>query len=572
MLSSASLVASALRASLREAAGSTFGPRVPPKLPSRAVPNQLLYHPPHPHEPDVALASRFRKGHYALAGAEVETPEGAAPWDMRPPSRSWFRAMHGFDWLTRFPPEGHVLGHGRWLITSWLEAAGKHPPMAWDGEIVSKRIMSWLQMGKPLIDQADHDWRQHFLASLVAQARYLDAVHRQAPVGTAARVRMAMGLAIAGASLPGCTALLERGLQDLSRELSEQILSDGGHVSRNPSVVLELLEDLTVVRDTMAGISKAMPETVFGAITRMGPMLRFFQHGDDRLGLFNGSYEEDAERITALTERHNPEGKPFGVAPASRYQRLAAGGTVLLVDTGGPPKGAASLEAHASALAFEMSSGRHRIIVNCGSGAGLGSDWEGALRATAAHSTLTVADTSSCRFLTGGLAYRKLGPRIVSPDMRVLSRRNEEERGIWLATSQDGYAEPFGLVHERRFFMATEGNDIRGEDRLLPSGSPEEGFEDVEGLEFAARFHLHPDVRPSLAKDGTSATLRLESGDGWQFRAQGGALTLEESIYCGDPFAPKPTQQLVISGAMAREPAVLKWALTRMPRPGGAPV
>ena len=46
------------------------------------------------------------------------------------------------------------------------------------------------------------------------------------------------------------------------------------------------------------------------------------------------------------------------------------------------------------ACAFELSSGGDRIIVNCGAGGLTHQTWNWALRATAAHSTLTVADTN----------------------------------------------------------------------------------------------------------------------------------------------------------------------------------
>src|SRR5215212_8384432 len=148
-------------------------------------------------------------------------------------------------------------------------------------------------------------------------------------------------------------------------------------------------------------------------------------------------------------------------APHSGYERLQAGASLVTADVGAPPPVEHSREAHAGCLSFEFSSGAHRIVVNCGTSrvaqgrAGLVS------RATAAHSTATVAETSSCRFLAanGGAGgrritvwlLRRLGSVVLRGPRMVRLERTESDEGITLSASHDGYRASFGLVHERRW-------------------------------------------------------------------------------------------------------------------------
>jgi uncharacterized heparinase superfamily protein len=280
-------------------------------------------------------------------------------------------------------------------------------------------------------------------------------------------------------------------------------------------------------------------------------MLRGFRHGDGGLALFNDSTEEDAWLIDRVLAQADTKGRPLSDARHGGFQRLQAGRTVLIMDAGAPP--AVGLRAHAGTLSFELSVGKERLIVNCGAWRGPDRQWVQALRASAAHSTLTVDDTNSAVVLEeGGIG---IGPN------RVEASREEKDGAIWVEASHDGYAQPFGLKHTRRLYMAPDGADVRGEDRLSRAGGSGRA-----GRSFAVRFHLHPDVQASLVQDGASVLLRLSSGAGWQLRAAGGTLDLNESVYAGRPGERRRTEQVVITGGIGAEETIVKWALRRIPK------
>ncbi|MBV8401385.1 MAG: heparinase II/III-family protein, partial [Acetobacteraceae bacterium] len=228
--------------------------------------------------------------------------------------------------------------------------------------------------------------------------------------------------------------------------------------------------------------------------------------------------------------------------PDAGFQRLQAGRSVVIVDCGAPPPLGVDRLAHAGTLAFELSIGRDRLIVNCGGMPAGSHEWRDAARATAAHSTLVIADLNSSELRPDGLGRR--------PE-RVVAHRQEANGAHWLETSHDGWVKAFGAVHRRRLYVAESGDDIRGED-CLESPTPQS---------YSVRFHLHPAVTASLQQDGTTVLLRLPSGGGWRLRSDGARMTLEESIYVGGP-EPRRSEQVVLTGS-ADGPQQVKWAITK---------
>ena len=205
---------------------------------------------------------------------------------------------------------------------------------------------------------------------------------------------------------------------------------------------------------------------------------------------------------------------------------------------------------------MEISIGKERLITNCGARPGNREPWAAVQRSTAAHSTLVVDDTNSSEILPDGTFGRR-------PE-QVGTARDEDDGSHWVTARHDGYVPVFGLTHERRVYLAAGGDDIRGEDVLTRAG----GTPPRVGRGFALRFHLHPAVQASLVQNGSAVLLRLPSGAGWRLIAEGGTLSLAESIYLGTPDDVRRTEQVVVSGTLNNDTtaARIKWALKKVPK------
>ena len=66
-----------------------------------------------------------------------------------------------------------------------------------------------------------------------------------------------------------------------------------------------------------------------------------------------------------------------------------------------------------------------------------------------------------------------------------------------------------------------------------------------------------------MVRDATAVLLRLPNGSGWRFRAQGGDISLERSVYVGDGRNVNRSRQIVVSGDLGGRGARLKWRLSR---------
>ena len=148
------------------------------------------------------------------------------------------------------------------------------------------------------------------------------------------RLRARIALAFAALSLPAPASALRSATRNLAEELDRQILPDGGHISRNPLTVLELLADLLPLRQTYANQAETPPAALIGAIDRMLPALRFFRHQDGSLARFNGMGATIHDRIAAILRHDDTAGAPLLHAPHSGYERLSMGGTTVIADTG----------------------------------------------------------------------------------------------------------------------------------------------------------------------------------------------------------------------------------------------
>lgn len=428
------------------------------------------------------------------------------------------------------------------LIDGWIQKFDSWDDHEWAPENLGARIATWLGFYDFYAPAASDAFAQKLIASLHRQWKHLERTVSPSLKGVDA-VQAARGLVYGGLNFPEGDNALGLACDLLGRQLETEILADGGHISRNPSAQLNLLKHLVDIRNvlTLAGIQA--PPAIGTGITALVPVLKFLRHGDGGLGLFHGSVEETPLMIDAVLTQAVTRGRVLRRLPETGYERLVAGRSLLLVDAASPPPPLYGKEGHAGLLSFEFSAGKERLIVNCGSVPHGATKWKVACAATAAHSTITIADTNACDIDGDGG---------VKGHVQASSQRFEVNGAQSVEMAHNGYQSRFGLMHLRTLRLSTDGEVLSGCDILRCRKSQD----------FTLRWHLHPSVRVSLSQDAQTALLRTPSGNGWRLRLEKGILGLETSIYCGSAAA-RRTVQVRTSGRTGRDETTLLWTLTR---------
>lgn len=471
--------------------------------------------------------------------------------------------LHRSDWLIDLRAVGGDAARrrARTLVEAWLDKFEKGDARGWRPEVAGPRLAAWIGTYDFFLSSADDQFRERVLRSIAKQVRHMaktGAGNLTGPEVFQALKGLLWGqIALAGDREEDLEAGLVPLERALDREISLQILADGGHISRNPGALVTLLRDLVDLRTGFRAAHLPVLGSLQTAIDKVAPALRFFRHGDGGLALFHGANEGDATHIDTLLTQADAKGRPLKSARHSGYERVLTGRTLLLVDVGGQPPPGQDRDLHAGPLSFELSLGRERVVTNCGAvprptGPEKASEtreqraWFDAMRRTPAHSTLTIEGVDTTEL-------DREATRRESVDLQLTCDRIEMDGAVLIDATHNGFRQRFGAMHRRRLYISHQGDDLRGEDIITGPAD----------LGIAIRFHLHPKCRVSLAEDGQTVLVALPSGLGWRFRAQGAALALEDSVYLGQGGDRRRTTQIVLESTTDREGLSVKWAFKR---------
>ena len=451
----------------------------------------------------------------------------------------------------------------------WIDTYGTGRGPGWSPDLTGRRLIRWVNHALFLLAAQDKDPSARFFASLSRQTGFLAARWRGATPGLP-RFEALTGLIYAGLSLKGCEALADPAVRGLSEECEAQIGADGGLPTRNPEELLEVFTLLNWAAVALQEAGRSVPPAHQAAIERIAPLLRALRHGDGGLARFHGGGSgAEGWLDQALANSHVPAQAVDGLAMG--YSRLSHRRTTVLMDAAVPPSGAASGNAHACTLAFELTSGRRPVVVNCGSGATFGKDWRRAGRATPSHSTLTLDGQSSARLRK---ASGRDGRQELLTDLptQVQLEQSRDAEGSSIEAAHDGYAKGYGLTHSRSLHLDRNGRSLSGTDLLVALDTrAKKRFEKtvdaggLAGLAFDLRFHLHPEVDATLDLGGTAVSMALRSGEIWVFRHDGHCdLQLEPSVFLEKTrLKPRACLQIVLSGRAIQYATQIRWTLSK---------
>jgi uncharacterized heparinase superfamily protein len=534
----------------------------------RPQPLRVLATVESPNQGDRAAGTALRAGHFLVHGVRLPIAGLDFAGSARP-APAVERVLHSFAWLADLAasaPRADCTPVAERITAMWLHAhrePGKGP--AWEVEHVGLRLMAWLVHAPLVLAGNDKGLKSRLLAAIGETAAWLD---RRAPREGAGFGQVAgwAGVVAAGLLLPHGKPRRLYGEAGLVKALGDMVGEDGGVLSRCPAAQLDAIRLLTDLIACYEAVDVAPPPALGVMRELLVPPLLALRHGDGALGNWQGQGAIPAERVAAVIDASGVRTRPLAAVQGWGYQRIKAGDTLVQFDAAPPPRARHARTGCASTLAFELSDGPARVIVNCGGAALAGGQVPArigqGLRATAAFSTLVLDNANSTAVMLHGQLGK--GVETVEIERRMVAGRGREATRIEAA--HDGYAARFGLTHQRILTLSGDGTELAGEDILVPSSKNGKRGK----IAFAIRFHLGRGVEVQLSGDRRGASLLLPDGRLWQFRLGGdragaGEITLraEDSLWVDGEGRPHATEQLVIEGLALRSGGQFSWLLRK---------
>jgi len=546
-------------AARRQGEREWFGNPVHRLMLNRPAPQGLSANPRDLRPVDPAEGRRLLSGIFDLAGARMTVGAGGDPFDKSSPDRTFAVALHRMGWLGDLLTQGDDGARAALKLNAdWRRVFGRWNGFSWSAEVLERRVFNLACAARRMGAVASDAERSQLAIDLASQARHLLDIS----LSPDRALQRAVAAGVAGCALAGEAGeqLIDRSVALIETLLPAAVASDGGHASRCPETGLELLFDLMTLDDALHQRGQAGPDCLTRSIDRLAAAVRFFTLPDGRLASFQGGEAASATRIVAALAHEEDGRRPALKAPHGGYGRLDGAGITVIMDGAPPASGVWAVSACAQTLALEILAGEDRLITGCAWSPDAAAPQ--ALRLTDGASTASLADASAGEPLRGLTAWG-LGPRLRGAARKVETRRHDSDSGVWLESSHDGWMAEFGLIHDRRIYLDLSAGELRGEDSFRRPDGPAPENPTRRYMPFKVRFHLHPDARASLARDGKSVLLKGPSNQGWWLRNDAQEVSVEPSAHF-EKGRPRRSSQVVLTGQCRLDSGGrIRWKLSR---------
>ena len=484
------------------------------------------------------------QGRYLLASKLVDT-HGVSPFSIDVVHDDWLDDLHAFAWLRHFRDarSDEERRFARTLALDWIGREGGFDRETWAPSLCARRVLNWLRHFNILLDGASDEQASTITRSLSMQ---IQSLRLRGAMATDPVDALLSSIALVGVAI--CSDINEtevgRRLARVHRLLDQQIDDDGLHRSRCARIQLQILIELTTIKQALSRTHEDLGNELNDMLESMHRALDAVSLGTGEPGYFNGTGQMPHDVVVALQAQSPARARATGVVGG--YGRLISGRSIVVADSGLVPSSEYSSLAHAGALAFEFSHGRDLVVGNCGPApAGL----EGSahlFRQGIAHSAPTINALSAAAVVQGGPLAGRLLPIGKPPEISA----DDTDQSMMLRTH--GYEDRFGVTIERRLTLLAEGKTLVGQDRLVPSRRHVSGA-------CAVRFHLAHQAE--LQDNGDMLRLKLSSGAIWSFLWEGAEMKIEDSVRQSAYFGFHRTNQIVLVAHVA-DTSEISWIFT----------
>jgi uncharacterized heparinase superfamily protein len=474
-------------------------------------------------------------------------------WKITNLEENKIKKLHNFCWLPalNIKTEKEL---GCLIIDQWINNFSNYNEKYWTLDVVTMRLIYWISSYEIIFKNSDLIFRSKVINNIVKQTKHLFKNINLVSSGVD-KIKSLAALILVGNSFEQYEEYTQYGLKNLEDELGSFINKDGFVKSKNPEDLFWALYFLVLIKEWLTLSRKQTPAFINIYINSLGICFKFLRFSNGDLPLFNGANHINTEKFYEFLESRGYEFENMENIFCG-YAKIKSKKIELFIDANNPSSILHSRNYQAGPLSFELASNGIKFICNSGSGKNLGEELSYLSSSTAAHSTVTINDTSSCIFQKNALIRKYFGNSLIEKHNIFKQEFKNDKEFIQCIIAHDGYEKRFKILHERQVTLFKSKNHIEGIDSLKCKSL------ENKNLTFSVRFHIHPDIRITKTM-GNDILLSSSEGEGWIFRSPQIPTKIEKNLYFGNLDNIKESSFILLEGNIENENTNIIWHLEK---------
>ena len=463
------------------------------------------------------------------------------------------KKLHDFGWLPalNIKTEKEL---GCLIVDQWINNFSNYNEKYWTFDVITNRLINWISSYDIIFKNSDLIFRSKVINNIVKQAKHLFKNINLINTGID-KIKSLAALILVGNSFEQYEEYTQFGLKNLEDELSDFINKDGFVKTKNPEDLFWTLYFLVLIKEWLILSRKQTPAFINIYINSLGISFKFLRFSNGDLPLFNGANQINTERFYEYLESRGYEFENMENIFCG-YAKIKSKKIEIFMDANNPSSMLHSRNYQAGPLSFELSSNGEKFICNSGSAKNLGEELSYLSSSTAAHSTVTINDTSSCIFQKNKMIRKYFGNSLIEKHDIFKKEFKNDKEFIRCTIGHNGYEKRFKLLHERQITLFKNKSHVEGIDNLKCKNL------ENKNLTYSVRFHVHPDIRITKTM-GNDILLSSNNGEGWIFRSPQIPTKIEKNLYFGNPNNIKESSFILLEGNIENENTNIIWHLEK---------
>ena len=470
-------------------------------------------------------------------------------WENQNLSEKDFKKLHSFFWLFTIDLKSSKK-ITRSVISNWTNLNQNYSFKSWELDTLSKRVISWIANSNNFYHEGEENFKINFTKIIKKQLNHLTNEIENTELVNDKMIGCS-AIIMGGLCFKHQMQYLNIGFQLLKKIINTIFDNDGFPKSRSPRQVFFYLKYFVFIRELLKDSSTDIPEFLNEIIFYLGQSFSFYFEENEGACLFNGNHNLDTTEFKKYIKEHGYKFKnKFN--SVGGYSILKNKKDKIIVDFGSTPDKKYSADYQSGVLSFEIFHDKEKVITNCGYFQDYNHKLNILSKSTAAHSTLSIDDRSSCKF-----KKNKLGHFTLESTVKVTNKKIYHDDEIWeIQGTHDGYLKEYGILHQRNIKFFPKEFKYVGEDIIISKKK-------FQKLGFDIRFHLLPTTNAIKTQDKLSILLQLKKS-GWRFTCNHKNFGIETGLYFGKKDSYTENKNIYVNGEITKEEEKIKWEIRKI--------